>query len=40
MTLIELNEIGLHPKEKISGNLKFVPISLEVDEGYEESNLD
>jgi len=35
MTLIELNEIGLEPKEKISGNLKFVPISLELDEGYE-----
>ena len=35
MTLIELNEIGLKPKEKISGNLKFVPISLEIDEGYE-----
>ena len=26
MTLIELNEIGLTPKENISGNLKFVPI--------------
>ena len=35
MTLIELNKIGLEPKEKISGNLKFVPISLELDEGYE-----
>ncbi len=35
MTLIELNGIGLEPKEKISGNLKFVPISLELDEGYE-----
>ena len=35
MTVIELNEIGLEPKEKISGNLKFVPISLELEEGYE-----
>ena len=35
MTLNELNEIGLEPKEKISGNLKFVPISLELNEGYE-----
>ena len=35
MTLIELNEIGLKPKEKLTGNLKFVPISLELDEGYE-----
>jgi membrane-bound lytic murein transglycosylase B len=35
MTINELNEIGLEPKEKISGNLKFVPISLELDEGYE-----
>ena len=35
MTLIELNEIGLEPKEKISGNLKFVPISLELEDGYE-----
>ncbi len=35
MTIIELNEIGLEPKEKISGNLKFVPISLELDDGYE-----
>ena len=35
MTLIELNEIGLTPKENISGNLKFVPISLELEDGYE-----
>ena len=35
MTLFELNEIGLEPKEKISGNLKFVPISLELEDGYE-----
>ena len=35
MTPIELNEIGLKPTESLSGNLKFVPISLEIDEGYE-----
>jgi membrane-bound lytic murein transglycosylase B len=35
MTVIELNEIGLVPEVGISGNLKFVPISLELDEGYE-----
>ena len=33
--IILLNEIGLEPKEKISGNLKFVPISLELEDGYE-----
>ena len=35
MTFNELNEIGLQPQEKIPGNLKFVPISLELDEGFE-----
>ena len=37
MTMMELNELGLEPKDKVSGNLKIVPISLELDgiEGYE-----
>ena len=35
MTDIELSKIGLESIEKIPGNLKFVPISLDYEEGYE-----
>ena len=35
MTDIELSKLGLEPIEQIPGNLKFVPISLDANEGYE-----
>jgi membrane-bound lytic murein transglycosylase B len=35
MTDIELSKLGLEPIEQIPGNLKFVPISLDGNEGYE-----
>ena len=35
MTEIELSKMGLESVEKIPGNLKFVPISLDSKEGYE-----
>ncbi len=35
MTPIELTKLGLEPQEKISGNLKIVPIALELDGGFE-----
>ena len=35
MTSIELDKLGLQSTESIPGNLKFVPISLDLNEGYE-----
>ena len=35
MTSMELEKIGLVASEGITGNLKFVPISLELEDGYE-----
>ena len=35
MTTIDLGKLGLETSEAIPGNLKFVPISLELSEGYE-----
>jgi membrane-bound lytic murein transglycosylase B len=35
MTTIELGKLGLEASETVPGNLKFVPISLELGEGYE-----
>ena len=35
MTSMELDKLGLQSTESIPGNLKFVPISLDLSEGYE-----
>lgn len=35
MTSIELEKFGLSTTEAIPNNLKFVPISLDLNEGYE-----
>ena len=35
MTSMELEKIGLVASEGITGNLKFVPISLDLEDGYE-----
>ena len=35
MTSIDLEKMGLEATENIPGNLKFVPISLDLDEGHE-----
>ena len=35
MTSMELKDMGLEISEKIPGNLKFVPISLDLEEGHE-----
>ena len=35
MTLNDANLMGLSPKEPVTGNLKVVPIELQLDNGYE-----
>ena len=35
MTLNDANLLGLSPKEPVTGNLKVVPIELQLDNGYE-----
>jgi membrane-bound lytic murein transglycosylase B len=35
MTLDDAEIIGLLPKESVKGNLKVVPVELQLDEGYE-----